>query len=88
MDQRMKWEEIVNQYPDEWVALAHYEEDGAVNITGTVITHNPDKRSFHQKVRELMPRYRNIAVRYTGELIKNAEIPLLWQITRTTSMEN
>lgn len=74
---------MVAAYPDEWVALADYKEDGAISIIGTVITHNPDKKAFHEKVRELMPQYRNIAVRYTGPLVKNPEIPLLWQITHT-----
>ena len=79
----MTWDEMVAAYPDEWVALADYELDGAVNITGTVIVHNADKKSFHETVRELMPQYHDIAVRYTGQLIKNPDIPLLWQITHT-----
>ena len=83
MDQKMNWEEMVKAYPDEWVALANFEEKGAIEIIGTVIAHNPNKKSFHKKVRKLMPQYRDVAVRYTGQLIKNPEIPLLWQITHT-----
>ncbi|OGQ06271.1 MAG: hypothetical protein A2W61_02210 [Deltaproteobacteria bacterium RIFCSPLOWO2_01_44_7] len=83
MDQKMNWEVMVKTYPDEWIALANYEEKGAVEIIGTVIAHNPNKKTFHEKVRELMPQYRDVAVRYTGQLIKNPEIPLLWQITHT-----
>ena len=81
MEQKMSWEEILKNYPDEWVALVDYEEKGAIEIFGAVIGHHADKKTFHEKVRELMPQYRNIAVRYTGTLIKNPEIPLLWQIT-------
>lgn len=83
MGQKMKWDEIVKTYPDEWVALVDYKVDDAVDITGSVIAHNHDKKSFHKTVRELMPQYHDIAVRFTGQLIKNPEIPLLWQITHT-----
>lgn len=84
MKDQMNWEGMVENYPDEWVALANYEENGAIEITGTVITHHPNKKAFHEKVRELMPQHRDIAVRFTGEqLVKNPEIPLLWQITHT-----
>jgi len=81
MNEKMSWGEMVKNYPDEWVALADYKENGAIEIIGTVIVHNPIKKIFHEKVRELMPQYRDIAVRYTGPLIKNPETPLLWQIT-------
>lgn len=83
MGQKMTWDEMIKAYPDEWVALADYELDGAIDITGTVIAHNPDKKSFHETVRELMPEYHDIAVRFTGQLIKNPDIPFLWQITHT-----
>lgn len=26
MSQKMTWEEIVQNYPNEWVALTHYEQ--------------------------------------------------------------
>ncbi|MDO8526901.1 MAG: hypothetical protein Q7T03_04340 [Deltaproteobacteria bacterium] len=83
MTEKINWAEMVKTYPDEWVALANYEQSGAVEISGTVIAHNPDKKIFHKTIRELMPVYRDIAVRFTGPLIKNPEIPLLWQITHT-----
>ena len=83
MAKKMTWEEMREMFPDEWVALADYEMDGAINITGTVIAHDPDKKSFHKTVRKLMPKYHDIAVRFTGQLIKNPQIPLLGQITHT-----
>ncbi len=84
METQMNWPEMVTAYPDEWVALSNYKEEGATEITGTVIVHNPNKKDFHKKVRELMPKYRDIAVRFTGKrLIQHPEIPLLWQITPT-----
>ena len=83
MDVQMGWGEILKKYPDEWVALAHYKQTGAIEITGTVIAHHTHKKPFHETVRRRMPRYQDIAVRYTGQLIKNPDIPLLWQITHT-----
>jgi len=83
MGQKMTWKAMVKTYPDEWVALANYEQGDTLDITGTVITHNSDKKTFHETVRKLMPRYHDIAVRYTGQLITNPDIPLLWQITHT-----
>ena len=84
MGQRMTWEEMKKRYPDEWVALSDYRETGAIEVTGIIIAHNPDKKTFHKTIRKLMPKYRDIAVRYTGKLINNPEIPLLWQITHTS----
>jgi len=83
MGQKMKWEEIVKKHPDEWVALVDYEQAGAIEIEGEIVAHGPERKSFHEKVRELLPEYGDMAIRYTGELIKNPEIPLLWQITHT-----
>lgn len=83
MNQKMNWKEMVKTYPNEWVALADYEEKGAVEIIGMVIAHSRNKKIFHKKVRKHMPQYRDVAVRYTGQLIKNPETPLLWQITHT-----
>lgn len=80
---KMEWEEIKNSYPDEWIAVAEYERIGAIGVSGTIIAHNPDKKTFHETVKNLMPQYHQIAVRYTGQLIKNPEIPLLWQILDT-----
>lgn len=83
MGEKMNWDELVRAFPNEWVALANYEQVGAIEVTGLVIAHNANKKAFHKTVRTLMPTYHNIAVRYTGQLIKNPEIPLLWQITHT-----
>lgn len=80
---KMNWNEMVQAYPDEWVALIDYEEKGAIDIRGVIVAHGPDRKAFHKQVRELLPDHHDIAVRYTGQLIKDAEIPLLWQITRT-----
>lgn len=81
MPEKMTWEEIKQNFPDEWVAVVDYQRTSAIGVAGTIVTHNSSKKAFHEKVRELMPIYHHIAVRFTGQLIKNPEIPLLWQIT-------
>ncbi len=40
----LTWDEIKNQYPDEWVVLGNTEFDGMKILTGTVLSHHPDKR--------------------------------------------
>jgi hypothetical protein len=83
IDKKMNWAEMVQKFPDQWVALADYEEKDSIEIKGIVVAHGPDRKIFHERVRKLLPEYEDLAIRYTGELIKNAEIPLLWQITHT-----
>lgn len=79
----MDWEKIKKRFPDEWIAVAKYKRTSAIGVSGTVIAHGHNKKTFHETVRKLMPKYHHIAVRYTGQLIKNPEIPLLWQILGT-----
>lgn len=83
MAEKMNWLEIKKKFPNEWIALANYEQNGAIEVEGTVIVHHPNKKNFHETVRKLRTQYPHIAVRYTGKLIQNSEIPLLWQITPT-----
>lgn len=88
MGQKMTWDEIKDQFPNEWVALVNYERTSAIGVKGTLIVHNSNKKEFHITLRTLLPAYRDVAVRYTGQLIKNPEIPLLWQIMNTNSTGN
>jgi hypothetical protein len=83
MGQKMTWEEMKRVFPDEWVALVNYNSNTSGNIDGEVIFHLQDKSAFYKHIGEILPQYDGIAIRYTGELIKNAEIPLLWQISHT-----
>lgn len=80
---KLTWHKIQANYPNEWVALIDYNLDSHSQIEGAVIFHHSNRYVFHEKVSKLLPQYHNIAVRYTGECVKNPEIPLLWQITRT-----
>lgn len=83
MLEKIKWQEMVKVYPDEWVALIDYEQKDAVEIEGVVVAHDADRKTFHEQVGQLLPKHGDIAIRYTGELIENAETPLLWQISHT-----
>lgn len=83
MGSRMKWSEIQNTYPDEWVAVVNYDTDAKGNIEGEVVAHSIDKDVFYREAGDLLSIYKTVAMRYTGECIKNPEVPLLWQITHT-----
>ena len=83
MKQKMTWGEMVEAYPNEWVALVDYEQNNPAEIDGIVVVHGSDRKSFHETVGQLLPQYGNMAIRYTGELVKNPDIPLLWQISHT-----
>ncbi len=82
-EHKITWQELVKNFPDEWVALVDYTQKGAEDIEGTLVVHHPDRKKFHKAVGRVIPRYKDMALLYTGELIKNPEIPLLWQISHT-----
>ncbi len=43
MADRLRWEEIVARYPDEWVVLEDLEEDEYINVlSAVVVAHSPD----------------------------------------------
>lgn len=81
--QRQTWDDIVKSYPDEWVAMADYKEKEGFPVEGIVFVHHTDRRLFHETVGKLIPKYDNVAIRYTGQRVKNPEVPFLWQITGT-----
>lgn len=83
MSQKMTWEEIVQTYPNEWVALSQYKERTPSAVDGIVITHGVDRKKFYETVGVLLPNCgaEGVAVRYTGEITFNPDLPLLWQIS-------
>jgi len=83
MEQKMGWIEIKKTFQDEWVALADYKLTGAIEVEGVIIAHHHDKDIFYKDLGQIRDQYPNIAVRFTGPMIKDPEIPLLWQITHT-----
>lgn len=84
MGRKMTWAEIKQHFPDEWVAVVNYTTDGAGDVDGEVAIHSHDKSEFYRRAEAVVSQYGGIAMRYTGELITNAEIPLLWRTSHTT----
>jgi len=64
MGQRMTWEEMKKNYPDEWLLITDYETDRYGNVSeGVVERHSKDD---HEVFR--LPAVRkDCAFRYTGE---------------------
>jgi len=79
----MTWEEMKKVFPNEWLAIVNYTSDEIGNVDGEVVFHSDDKSEFYRQAKNIISKHGGMAMRYTGELIKNAEIPLLWQITHT-----
>ncbi|OGQ22506.1 MAG: hypothetical protein A3I05_07690 [Deltaproteobacteria bacterium RIFCSPLOWO2_02_FULL_44_10] len=88
MNQRITWEEAKKNYPDEWIAFADYREEDGFPVEGILIVHNPDRKQFHETVGKLLPQYGAMALQFTGAIIKNPDIPLLWQISHTESTDD
>ena len=83
MEAAMTWNEICEKYPNEWVVVVRYENKGPVEVDGVVVAHGPQKSDFQESPRKIIQKYGHIAVRYTGELIQESDLPLLWQISHT-----
>lgn len=83
MGQRMTWEEMKKAYPDEWVAVINYTSNDIGDVDGEVVNHSNDKDAFYRNLKGLVQKYGEVAMEYTGERIKNPEVPLLWQISHT-----
>ncbi len=74
----LSWEEVVARYPNEWVAFTDYELVGPRAVQGTIIAHENNKKSLYQFLSQTVPPGGNVAVRYTGQLIKEDALPMLW----------
>lgn len=83
MTYAMTWNEICRTHPDEWVVVVNYENKGAVEVDGVVVTHSPQKSLLRGQIANAIQHYGRAAVRYTGELVLESDLPLLWQISHT-----
>lgn len=79
----MTWPQICETFPNEWVVVVNYERKGPVEVEGEVVAHAPQKSGFQVSPRKIIQQYRKIALRYTGELVQDSDLPLLWQISPT-----
>lgn len=79
----MTWSEICQTHPNEWVAVADYKREGPVEVSGVVIAHAPERAQFYSSSEQTLKKHARVALRYTGELVQESDIPLLWQISHT-----
>jgi hypothetical protein len=65
MPQKLSWDEIRRQYPDEWVVLTDHRIDGIDIVEGIVVDHGAVKAEVYARLRN-SPN--GSAVLYTGEI--------------------
>lgn len=66
---RMTWEEMVQNYPDQWVAVKDAEMDGAAIVSGEIVTHLPDDEIIKYRMKN---HGKGIVCRRTTESTYNA----------------
>lgn len=67
MTEKLSWEDIKNQFPDEWVMLADYEwEEGIDPSEGKVIAHSKSRKEFGELMKKI--KIEDAAIVYTGAI--------------------
>lgn len=69
MDGKLSWDEIKNQYPNEWVILVDLDADDVSNEVhaGVVFAHSKNERELLASTKEALAG-KSSAVLFTGEL--------------------
>lgn len=63
MRQKITWEEMKQQFPDEWLAIINFDVDDSGHlVAGVVERHSPQKNEVYR----LPIRQQSTAFRYTG----------------------
>lgn len=62
----MSWEDIKNQFPNEWVLLGAPKWDGPRILSGVVLSHGSDKRIVCMDGPQHKEHFKTITVLYTG----------------------
>ncbi len=63
----MTFEEIKQQFPEEWVLIDFTQLDEELKVVeGEVIAHSPNKEAIYKKLLEL--ENEKIAIEFTGEM--------------------
>ncbi len=77
-------QEIKTLYPNEWVLLDQAVKDGLEIKGGKVLAHDPDKRAWALKGRDIIQQQspKQVCHLYTGELPKLAHSGLLKKVSR------
>ena len=80
----MTWSQIKRAFPNEWVAIAHYDlasDDPYGDISGDVVAHDLDESKFTKQVKSLSKDVGDIDIRFTGEVLPDNPVgPVLWQM--------
>ncbi|MCP4398203.1 MAG: hypothetical protein GY801_13025 [bacterium] len=64
MDKKMTWEEMQQQFPDEWLRIINFDVDESGHlVAGVVDRHSPEKSAVYRPPTLRQPT----AFRYTGE---------------------
>ena len=69
MAEKLSWEEIKRQYPNEWVSIVDFEEDkSGFVVNGIVIYHNPQKSIYSKELSKILEetKHNEVASLYTG----------------------
>jgi hypothetical protein len=64
MADKLTWDEIKKNYPDEWVVLVDYHIEGVDLLDGIVVDHGKKKEEVYARL-DAAPN--GSAVRFTGE---------------------
>lgn len=71
----MKWEEIIEQFKDEWVLIDVKEVDEDLKLReGDVIAHSKDKEEIYRRLLEIRPK--NFSIEYTGKIPEELAVVL------------
>jgi hypothetical protein len=82
-DKILLWEDIKNQYPDEWVVIGNPIFDGMKILKGTVLSHHQDKRVASIEAGERREGFDKFTLTFTGQHQSNAHIGLLRTIQKS-----
>lgn len=62
------WSEIQQNFKNEWVAMAQWEEDPYGDISqGEVVCHSANRKEFYNTVKTKFAN-QDLAIRYTGDV--------------------
>jgi hypothetical protein len=76
------WDDIKNQYPDEWVVIGNPIFDGMKILKGIVLAHHSDKRVASIEGGERREGFKKFTVSFTGQPKSNSHIGLLRTTTK------
>lgn len=75
----MKWEEIIEQYKDEWVLIDVKDINDDFTIKeGEVLAHSKDKEEIYKKLLEIKPK--KFSIEYTGKIPEDLAVVLYYEI--------